>query len=60
MRSVTPKVRRSGPVDDVEPDRGEDEAGTMDTRDLGALPPPSPTKEEKVRNWMAKNSGGPK
>src|SRR5262249_15965501 len=31
----------------------------MDTSDLSGLPPPSPMKDEKVRSWMAKNSGGP-
>src|SRR5438876_6668897 len=31
----------------------------MYTRDFMGFPPPSPTKEEKVRSWMAKNSGGP-
>ena len=27
--------------------------------DLSGFPPPSPTKLENVRSWMAKNSGGP-
>ena len=31
----------------------------MDTSDLSGLPPPRPMKDEKVRSWMAKNSGGP-
>src|SRR5262245_51761026 len=31
----------------------------IDTSDLSGLPPPSPMKEENVRSWMAKNSGGP-
>ena len=31
----------------------------IDTRDLSGLPPPRPTKLEKVSSWMAKNSGGP-
>src|SRR5437879_13483620 len=29
------------------------------TSDLTGLPPPSPTKLENVRSWIAKNSGGP-
>src|SRR5205823_12371513 len=31
----------------------------IETSDLSGLPPPSPTKLEKVRSWIAKNSGGP-
>src|SRR5205823_1916874 len=32
----------------------------IETSDLSGLPPPRPTKLEKVRSWIAKNSGGPK
>src|SRR5262245_23526725 len=31
----------------------------METRDLRGLPPPRPMKDENVRSWIAKNSGGP-
>src|SRR5262249_36372276 len=31
----------------------------IDTSDFIGLPPPSPMNEEKVRSWIAKNSGGP-
>ena len=31
----------------------------MDTSDLIGLPPPRPMNDEKVRSWIAKNSGGP-
>src|SRR5206468_7304607 len=44
---------------DVEPDRGEDEADQDRHQRLERVAPPSPTKLEKVRSWMAKNSGGP-
>src|SRR6266481_3689869 len=59
MRSVKPKVIRSVPVTMSSPTAARMKPIRIDTSDLSALPPPSPTKDEKVRSWMAKNSGGP-
>ncbi len=59
MRSVMPKVSRSWPVTMSSPAQARMKPMRIDTSDLTGLPPPSPMKEEKVRSWMAKNSGGP-
>jgi hypothetical protein len=60
MSSVTPKVRRSWPVTMSSPTAARMKPSTIEMTVFAALPPPSPTKLEKVRNWMAKISGGPK
>ena len=59
MRSVMPKVRRSWPVTMSSPTAARMKPIRIDTSDLSGLPPPSPTNDENVRSWMAKNSGGP-
>ena len=60
IRSVKPKVKRSAPVTMSSPTTARMKPMRMETRDLMGLPPPSPMNAEKVRSWMAKNSGGPK
>src|SRR3989338_2113410 len=59
MSSVTPNVRRSAPVTRSRPTEARMKPRRMETRDLMGLPPPRPMNAEKVRSWMAKNSGGP-
>ena len=59
MRSVTPKVIRRVPVTMSSPTPAMMNPIRIDTSDLSGLPPPSPTNDENVRSWMAKNSGGP-
>src|SRR5437899_7695277 len=59
MRSVKPKVSRRAPVTMSSPTAAMMKPMRMDTSDFMGFPPPSPTKDEKVRSWMAKNSGGP-
>src|SRR3990172_6081606 len=58
MSSVTPNVRRSAPVTMSRPTEARMKPRRMETRDLMGLPPPRPMNAEKVRSWMAKNSGG--
>jgi hypothetical protein len=59
MRSTRPKVIRSWPVTMSRPTAARMNPSTMDTSDFSGLPPPRPMKLEKVRSWIAKNSGGP-
>ncbi len=59
ISSVKPKVRRSAPVTMSSPTEARMKPRRMATSDLSGLPPPRPMKDEKVRSWMAKNSGGP-
>ncbi len=59
ISSVIPKVSRSCPVTMSSPAEARIKPIRIDTSDLIGLPPPSPMNEEKVRSWMAKNSGGP-
>src|SRR5262249_55446316 len=59
IRSVKPKVRRNWPVTISSPTVARMNPIRIETKDLRGFPPPSPTKLEKVSNWMAKNSGGP-
>ena len=59
MRSVTPKVSRSWPVTMSSPTEARMKPSRIVTSDLSGLPPPSPTNDENVSSWMAKNSGGP-
>src|SRR6266849_3781413 len=54
-----PKVIRSWPVTVSSPTAASTKPSRIETSDLSGLPPPSPTKLEKVRSWIAKNSGGP-
>jgi len=59
MRSVKPKVSRSAPVTMSSPTEARMKPIRIETSDLSGLPPPRPINDEKVRSWMAKNSGGP-
>ena len=59
ISSVNPNVMRSCPVTMSRPTAARMNPSRIETSDLSGLPPPSPTNEENVRNWMAKNSGGP-
>ena len=59
MRSVIPNVMRSWPVTMSSPTAAMMKPSRMETSDLSGLPPPRPMKDEKVRSWIAKNSGGP-
>ena len=59
MSSTEPKVSRSRPVTTSRPMAPRMNPSTIAAKDLTGLPPPSPMKLEKVRSWMAKNSGGP-
>ena len=59
ISSVIPKVSRSWPVTMSSPAAARMKPIRIDTSDLIGLPPPSPMNEEKVRSWIAKNSGGP-
>ena len=59
MSSVEPKVIRSWPVTMSSPTAARMKPSRMETSDLSGLPPPRPTNDEKVRSWIAKNSGGP-
>ena len=59
ISSVMPNVRRSWPVTMSSPAAARMKPMRMDTSDFSGLPPPSPMNDEKVRSWMAKNSGGP-
>ena len=59
ISSVIPKVRRSWPVTMSRPAEARMKPSRMDTSDLIGLPPPRPMNDEKVRSWIAKNSGGP-
>jgi len=59
MRSTKPNVIRSWPVTMSRPTAARMKPSRIETSDLIGFPPPSPTKLEKVRSWIAKNSGGP-
>src|SRR3990170_991009 len=60
IRALAPlKERRSAPVTMSRPTEARMKPRRMETRDLMGLPPPRPMNDEKVRSWMAKNSGGP-
>ena len=50
ISSVMPKVRRNWPVTMSSPTVARMKPIRIDTSDLSGLPPPSPTKLEKVRN----------
>ena len=60
MRSTKPNVIRSWPVTMSSPTAARMNPSTIETRDFSGSPPPRPMKLEKVRSWIAKNSGGPK
>ena len=59
MSSVKPNVIRSWPVTMSSPTAARMNPTRIETSDFSGLPPPSPTKLENVKSWMAKNSGGP-
>ena len=60
ISSVEPKVSRSWPVTMSSPTAARMNPMQDRRRATSAgLPPPRPMKLEKVRSWMAKNSGGP-
>ena len=59
IKSTNPKVIRSWPVTMSSPTAERMNPSRIETNDLSGLPPPRPTKLEKVRSWIAKNSGGP-
>src|SRR5256886_8664183 len=60
ISGVSPNVILSCPVTMSSPTAARMRPTTMEMNDLTGAPPPSPTKLENVRAWMAKNSGGPK
>src|SRR5437870_11433678 len=59
IKSTNPNVIRSWPVTMSSPTAARMNPSRIETSDLSGLPPPRPTKLEKVRSWIAKNSGGP-
>src|SRR6267378_4250982 len=60
ISGVSPNVSLSCPVTMSSPTAARMRPTTMEMNDLTGSPPPSPTKLENVKAWMAKNSGGPK
>jgi hypothetical protein len=53
MKQLPTKVLQSSPT------RARMKPTRIERSDLIGLPPPRPINDEKVRSWMAKNSGGP-